>query len=246
MQFVGCKFLHQLLENYNRVNGGVMRKIKYLAILLLVLGFVLLTANCTYADKIINTNSKKLELPSKIHKNGEGFYEIGRMLIPRYRHSSILLADGKVFIVGGNDKNGHMLNSTEIFDPKTGKSLKGPDMPYAVFKCTLKLLSNSNVLIVGGQDNNQYKVSVYIPKENKIIEVEDRLQTKIIRDAAIAEISNEDVFINDSYYISKKFGFGIYNKQMNKLSIKHSETTPASSVRFIRTKLILKLIVTFS
>ena len=40
------------------------------------------------------------------------------MLTPRYKHSSILLQDGRVFIVGGRDKDEHILISTEIFDPK--------------------------------------------------------------------------------------------------------------------------------
>ena len=176
------------------------------------------------------TVTKTFELPSRLHKNGEGFYEIGRMLTPRYKHSSILLQDGRVFIVGGEDNKGRTLNSTEIFNPKTGKSIKGPDMPYSGFECTLKLLSNGNVLIVGGQYNNQDKVSVYIPKENKIVETNKTLTNKIIRSAVIAEISNDEVFIDDSSHVAMKSGFGIYNKQTNKLSIKYP--TLMNYVRF--------------
>lgn len=174
------------------------------------------------------TVTKPFELHSRLHKNGEGFYEIGRMLTPRYKHSSILLQDGRVFIVGGRDKDDRTLNSTEIFNPKTGKSIKGPDMPYSGFECTLKLLSNGNVLIVGGQYHNQDKVSVYYPKENKISKL-GILSHKTIYGAAIAEITENDVFIDSMSFAATELGFGIYNKKINKLFIKHSDKSPETT-----------------
>ena len=91
---------------------------KLLIIFLLIFGTIITTSGFIYANEVVKiNNNKKFELPSKIHKDGEGFYEIGRMLTPRYRHSSILLNDGRLFIVGGS-KNGSIdgiLNSTEIF-----------------------------------------------------------------------------------------------------------------------------------
>ncbi len=161
------------------------------------------------------TVNKKFELPSRLHKDGEGFYEIGRMLTPRYKHSSILLQDGRVFIVGGRDKDDHILISTEIFDPKTGTSINGPDMPYPAFECSLKLLSNGNVLIVGGKYNSENRVSIYLHRKNKIIEVKERLNSEIISNAIIEDISDEEVFIADVFDI---FGnYSVYNNTTNKL-----------------------------
>lgn len=181
---------------------------------------VLLLANNVCASQTssgINSTikNKEFELPSKIHKDGEGFYEIGRMLTPRYMHSSVLLQDGRFFIVGGYDDNDNTLNKTEIFDPKTGKSTKGPDMPYLGFDYTLKLLSNGNVLITGGRYNNQDRVSVYYPKENKIIEADKRLNHIINHVAVIEEIANEEVFIADYFNPLRYYSF--YNKNTNEL-----------------------------
>ena len=193
----------------------MMRKFKSLTILLFILVVILLATGYTYASGILNVNTKNFELPSKIHKDGEGFYEIGKMLTPRYRHSSVLLNDGRVFIVGGVDNDGRTLNTTEIFDPKTGTSIKGPDMPYPAFGCTLKLLSNGNVLIVGGQYNSENRVSVYLHKKNKIIEVKERLNSEIITNAIIENISDDEVFIADAFDV---FGnYSVYNKTTNKL-----------------------------
>lgn len=206
-----------------------------MGVVLATIAIISLSVNWGFASQngINGTNkttvTKTFELPSRLHKNGEGFYEIGRMLTPRYKHSSILLHDGRVFIVGGQNSKGITLNSTEIFNPKTGKSIKGPDMPYSGFECTLKLLSNGNVLIVGGKYNNQDKVSVYYPKENKIVETNKTLTHEIIRSAAIAETSQDEVFIDDMSFVATKFGFGIYNKQTNELSIKHSTNTASKT-----------------
>lgn len=191
-------------------------------VVFITIAVVLLLTNNVCASQtssVINSTikNKKFELPSKIHKDGEGFYEVGRMLTPRYRHSSVLLQDGRVFIVGGSDGN-DILNTTEIFDPKTGKSTKGPDMPYPGFECTLKLLSNGNILIVGGKYSNQNRVSVYYPKENKIIEARGRLTCKT-KSAVIEEIYDDIVFIKDRSLFTSKTGINIYNKKTNRLSI---------------------------
>lgn len=202
----------------------VMKNVKKLFIIfLLIFGIIISASECIYANEVVKiNNNKRFELPSKIHKDGEGFYEIGRMLTPRYRHSSVLLQDGRVFIVGGQDKDNHILNTTEIFDPKTGKSIKGPVMPYAAFRCTLKLLSNGNVLIVGGKYNSENRVSVYLPTKNKIIEVDNRLGHEIIRVAVIEEVANEEVFIADYFNPLRYYSF--YNKNTNEvLNVKEEQ-----------------------
>lgn len=192
-----------------------------IGVVLVAVAIISLSVNFGFASQngINGTNkttvNKKIELPSRLHKNGEGFYEIGRMLTPRYKHSSILLQDGRVFIVGGRDKDDHILISTEIFDPKTGTSINGPDMPYPAFECSLKLLSNGNVLIVGGKYNSENRVSIYLHRKNKIIEVKERLNSEIISNAIIEDISDEEVFIADVFDI---FGnYSVYNNTTNKL-----------------------------
>ena len=106
--------------------------------------------NCTHNN--VNFEKKTFEFPSKLHKDGEGFYEVGKMLVPRYGHSSILLNDGRLFIVGGS-KNGSIdgiLNSTEIFDISTNKSISGPNLPFPVNEPILFKLYDGRILIIYG------------------------------------------------------------------------------------------------
>lgn len=76
----------------------------------------------------------------------------------RMGHTATLLPDGRVLVTGGlSDMNGpnldpilSALNSTEIYDPATGKWTVGPNMRQARAGHEAILLPNGKVLLAGG------------------------------------------------------------------------------------------------
>ncbi len=77
-----------------------------------------------------------------------------QMMATRYKHDSVLLADGSVLIFGGSDSRDRAgkLKSAEIFDPLKETFKPTGDMNFARFKIreTGVLLADGNVLIAGG------------------------------------------------------------------------------------------------
>jgi N-acetylneuraminic acid mutarotase len=78
------------------------------------------------------------------------------MLAPRGESASTLLADGRVFVVGGfsdpSVPNAPLLASAELFDPKTGSWIDAGGMSAGHFDLTVTLLANGQVLVTGGLD----------------------------------------------------------------------------------------------
>jgi N-acetylneuraminic acid mutarotase len=77
----------------------------------------------------------------------------GNLTTPRIAIAFTLLADGKVFIVGGLDLTG-MLSSAELFDPGTGTWNPAGSLTAARFGHTATLLADGRVLVVGGLSGN--------------------------------------------------------------------------------------------
>jgi hypothetical protein len=73
----------------------------------------------------------------------------GNLTTPRIAIAFTLLADGKVFIVGGLDLTG-TLSSAELFDPSTGNWNPAGSLTAARFGHTATLLADGRVLVVGG------------------------------------------------------------------------------------------------
>jgi N-acetylneuraminic acid mutarotase len=73
---------------------------------------------------------------------------------PRGESASTLLADGRVFVVGGfsvsDDPNAPLLSSAEIFDPISGSWIDAGSAAVASFDLTATLLTNGQVLVTGG------------------------------------------------------------------------------------------------
>jgi hypothetical protein len=82
------------------------------------------------------------------------FMPTGDMRAPRTKHAAVLLADGRVLIVGGSDHGQDregMHRSTEIFDPATGRFEDGPDMHHARHKVrdAVVALPDGTVVVAG-------------------------------------------------------------------------------------------------
>ena len=84
------------------------------------------------------------------------------------------LADGRIFVAGGHDCTGQFTgaNTTNIFDPATGKWTAGPTMAYHRWYPTATTLADGRVLITAGsQHSNTDYVStpeIYDPVTNTI------------------------------------------------------------------------------
>ena len=90
----------------------------------------------------------------------------GTLRTARYRHTAVLLRNGKVLVVGGQDEY-----TTELFDPPTGMWSYGPPMSTARAHHTTTLLRDGRVLICGGYSyGGAYlsSVEIYNPATNTI------------------------------------------------------------------------------
>jgi hypothetical protein len=75
---------------------------------------------------------------------------VGSLNIARWRHSALLLPNGKVLVVGGEDTNFNPLTNAEIFDPAVGKWTPTGSLGTALYEATLTLLPNGKVLAAAG------------------------------------------------------------------------------------------------
>lgn len=67
------------------------------------------------------------------------------------------LADGRVLVTGGQNPQGEILRSAEIFDPITGEFQPTGDMAVARVKHAAALMGDGRVLIIGGSDIRGYR-----------------------------------------------------------------------------------------
>lgn len=114
-------------------------------------------------------------------RNGR-FIRTGDMTIARMNHAATLLQDGRVLITGGHSADivklidyGY-LSSAEIYNPKTGKFTKIPDMNQKRSHHTSTLLQDGRVLITGGSifaPSYIASAEIYDPKTNKFIKTGD-------------------------------------------------------------------------
>lgn len=94
------------------------------------------------------------------------FSAVASLLTARHKHAAIGLPNGKVLITGGAGVNefSQQYDSTELFDPKTGRFSQGPVMQASRFKIpdALALLPTGDVLVGGSAT----QVELYNPTSN--------------------------------------------------------------------------------
>jgi hypothetical protein len=82
------------------------------------------------------------------------FTRVGEMTVVRYKCGAALLPDGRAIIIGGSNNRDWKgkYNSTELFDPKTNRFTRGPELNFERFKLTnaIVTLPNGDILVVGG------------------------------------------------------------------------------------------------
>jgi serine/threonine protein kinase len=136
---------------------------------LLADGRVLLTGGCCDFDRLPEgatplpapeaNPSVGLQSAELFDPNTGSFTATGSMTTPREWHTATPLSDGRVLIAGGsadffygyNELTG--LESTELYDPNTGKFTAAASMAEPLWGHTATLLPNSRVLVVGGFGN---------------------------------------------------------------------------------------------
>jgi hypothetical protein len=111
---------------------------------LLSSGKVLLAGGWSSYSPITSLASAELFDPST-----NTFTSVGSMSIPRNRHKSALLSDGKVLIFGGSEHQ-FSVSSVEAFDPVSESFVGAGNLNAMRTSPTVTLLLNGNVLIVGG------------------------------------------------------------------------------------------------
>ena len=78
------------------------------------------------------------------------FTPSGSMAMGRFGHSAVLLQDGRVLVVGGQDATGGESDSAELYDPATGAFSKAAPMIYPHISPAAIVLRNGRVLVTGG------------------------------------------------------------------------------------------------
>ena len=77
----------------------------------------------------------------------------GALMTARGKHAAVLLADGRVLVIGGSPdaETRERLASTEIYDPRSGRFVPGPDLQSPRYKlpAAAALLPDGRVLVAG-------------------------------------------------------------------------------------------------
>lgn len=122
----------------------------------------------------------------------------GSMNDARSNPAAVLLADGRVMVLGGYNSTYYDLSSTEIYDPATGVWSTGPSMkrargdgPFAT------RLSDGRVLVAGGYNSTygvQKSAEVYNPSTNTFTLLADQMNLARVQ-ASIVAMPNGDALI---------------------------------------------------
>lgn len=133
--------------------------------------------------------------PTTPTRNGR-IVEIQNMLVPRAAHTSTLLPNGKVLIVGGFTSGENSLSSAEIFDPETDEysftgSMNSPRQSH-----TATPLQSGKVLIAGGyglQGEYLSTAELYDPLTGQFTQISEMTTPRAGQTATL--LNNGDVLL---------------------------------------------------
>lgn len=126
------------------------------------------------------------------------FQPTGDMTVPRVKHAAVLLADGRVLVIGGSDTRGYRarFDSTEVYDPATGSFSPGPDLRWGRHKIrdAVAVLSSGTVLVAGGAARPEF----LDPTELAFVPVEGELSGPQMF-ATATVLSDQEVLVLGGY-----------------------------------------------
>ncbi|CAF3810139.1 unnamed protein product [Adineta steineri] len=105
----------------------------------------------------------------------------GSMINERAKHTASLLKNGNVLVAGGGTGGGVFpgmgpVNTSGIYDPSTGRWTSTNNMHYTRTWHTASVLENGNVLVVGGNeddDTSAYTPELYNSSTNTYVRIKD-------------------------------------------------------------------------
>lgn len=106
------------------------------------------------------------------------FSTTGSLISPRKDHEMVLLADGRVMVLGGTNSSHTPLSSTDIFNPATGTWSSGPAMARARQQVGALALTDGRILVFGGwntANGNQKSAEIYDPATNRFTLLSDQM-----------------------------------------------------------------------
>jgi HEAT repeat protein len=80
--------------------------------------------------------------------------ETGEMAMARFGHAAVLIPDGDVLVIGGDNDKYHPQSSAELYDPQTRTWRKTGEMTTARNSLAATLLPGGRVLVAGGVGSN--------------------------------------------------------------------------------------------
>ena len=134
---------------------------------LLIAGLVLLQISCGSSEQIAEVSPQDVHTPTSMSETVSdtgAFMPAGKTIHDRQFHSTVLLPDGRLLLVGGRGKGAGgewaiVHTTVELFNPETNEWTKTGDNVEGRRSPIVSLLPDGTVLVAGGTDVNLEPIS---------------------------------------------------------------------------------------